>query len=330
MSILETSMSRRRFVIAAALAAVVPCSAAELGYASQPRLVSWTGRALGGLSEIRLYHNDEAQAREVLDDAVIELQRLEDIFSLYRPHSALVRLNRDGGLDNPPLDLVRAIQEANTVSAATNGIFDITIQPLWALYAQMLADFGRPPSQEELAPVVSRVGWQRIDAGSNRIALGQAGMALTLNGMAQGYITDRVADLLSRRGYQHVLVDLGEMRAPGSRPDGSPWSVSVRDPAQISRDIKRLSLAQGGLATSEAYGTSFRPGRHDGHMIDPATGRPAVAVASVTVCAATATRADLLSTAIAVAGAERAGAILKAGGGSSAFLVDHQGRTRSI
>jgi thiamine biosynthesis lipoprotein len=149
-----------------------------------------------------------------------------------------------------------------------------------------------------------------MDVTPERIALHRKGMAVTLNGLAQGYITDRVAELLSRRGFSHVLVDLGENRVTGPHADGSPWRIAVRDPARHERSLRELALTQGALATTEALGSSFAGTGAFGHLIAPATGRPALDVPSVTVQAATATLADGLSTALAVAGTARAQAIL--------------------
>ncbi len=331
----DLPISRRRLLtVTAAATALLPLAAYATGSGRRsealPEMVRWTGRALGANSEIRLYHTDRAAANEAIAQSVAELERLERIFNLFHPDSALSQLNRAGRLDDPPLDLVRALEESNAMAEATDGAFDVTVQPLWALYADVLARTGLPPSEAELARVRPLIGWRQVEVSTDRIRLPQSGMALTFNGMGQGYITDRVAELLVRHGFPHVLVDLGELRAPAGLPDGSPWSVAVRNPDDWTRDLRRLSLADGGLATSEAYGSSFRPGGHDGHILDPERLRPALSVASVTVRAATATRADLLSTAIAVAGSARAQAILRAGGGESALLMDDRGRIATI
>ncbi len=329
----DLRISRRRLLTVTAAAVLLPWAAhgkAATPAAAEPKLVRWTGRALGADSEIRLYHTDQAAANEAIAASVAELERLEKIFNLFHPDSVLSKLNRTGQVDDPPLDLVRALEESNAVAEATDGAFDVTVQPLWALYSETLTHTGRAPSEAELARLRPLIGWRQIEVGPERIRFARPGMAVTLNGMGQGYITDRVAELLVRHGFPHVLVDLGELRAPAGLPDGSPWSVAVRDPNDWKRELRRLSLAEGGLATSEAYGSSFRQGGHDGHILDPDTLRPALSVASVTVRAATATRADLLSTAIAVAGPARAEAILRAGGGEAALLLDEGGRIASL
>lgn len=333
MSTLSRPLSRRRLLTITA-AACLSAPFAGIGSVARakdaPQMIRWTGRALGAEAEIRLHAEDPAAGREALAQCVDELTRLESALNLFDPNSALARLNRDGVLENPPLDLVRAIADANAISAASEGTFDITIQPVWQAWADSLTATGKAPA--DLDRLTKLVDWRLVEADPARIRLPKPGMALTLNGIGQGYITDRVAELLMRQGYPHVLVDLGELRAPAGLPDGSPWSVAVRDPNDFKRDLRRLSLANGAMATSEAFGSSFRLGQHDGHILYPNSGRRALDVASVTVMAPTATIADGLSTAIAVAGSnpDHARAILKAGGGTSALLMDRAGKTVTI
>lgn len=311
-------LGRRRFLVLTAAAALAPLAARA---AAGPELVRWTGRALGADAELRLYHSDPASARAAIAEAVIELERLEAVFSLFRPDSALVRLNRDGYLEVPPLDLVRILEEAASVSAVSNGAFDVTVQPVWRLYADSLKRAGRMPEAAALEAARRLVDWRRVEVAPDLIRLAQPGMAITLNGIAQGYVGDRVAELLVRRGFVHTLVDMGELRALGLRGDGSPWQVAVRDPRHRTTPLRRIELGEGAMATSEALGSSFPGFGKYGHLIQPANGQPALEVPSVTVWAPTATRADALSTALAVAGPERAKAIATAAGATRSMLV---------
>lgn len=312
-------MNRRRFLSITASVAV--CGLLPIKSRASLPLLSWRGRALGAEAEMKLYHDDPAAARLALAHAVDELERLEKVFNLFDPASSIRRLNKDGQLDSPPLDLVRALSESERVSSLTDGAFDATVQPVWALYADRLARFRRAPSGKEMAAVRPLVDWRNIEISESKIRFARRGMAITLNGMAQGYITDRVAERFAAAGFPHVLVDLGELRAPAGLPDGSPWSVAVRDPDDISKELRRLALLDGAIATSEAFGSSFRPGQHDGHIVDPADLSPALGIASVTVRAPTATTADLLSTAIAVGGPAKAAGWVKRAGAQGALIL---------
>ncbi|MBC7951267.1 MAG: FAD:protein FMN transferase [Rhodospirillaceae bacterium] len=312
------TLTRRHFLaFSAAAAAVVPFVA--FSGKEKSELVRWTGRVLGRDGEIRLYHGDGAIAREAMAAATVELTRLEAIFSLSRPGSALVRLNQQGRLDAPPPDLVRVLGEAALVSQLSGGSFDVTVQPLWLLHASSRKRTGLAPSPAELAAARSLLGGIQFD--QHRIILPRPGMAVTLNGLVQGYLCDRVSEVLAQHGIIHSLVDLGTRLASGP----SPWPVSIRDPRHRTVPLRRLDLAQGAMASSEALSSSFPGYGKYGHLIEPFSGEPALAVPSVTVWASSAMRADALSTAIAVAGPARAAAILAAGGAARGMLVAEDG-----
>jgi hypothetical protein len=144
------------------------------------------------------------------------------------------------------------------------------------------------------------VDYRRIEVDAGRIAFARRGMAVTLNGIAQGYITDRISALLRARGFDNVLVNLGEFRALGGHADGAPWRVAVPDPVQPWRRLRTLALADAALATSGGYGTQFdAAGRHH-HLFDPRDGRSAGFYRSVSVLAPDATTADALSTGLSI------------------------------
>ena len=144
-------------------------------------------------------------------------------------------------------------------------------------------------------------------------------MAMTLNGIAQGYITDRIGDLLRERGFQHVLVDMGEQLALGPKWDGEAWRVGIADPAEPGKALLELPVRHGAIATSGGYGYHFDGAGHFAHILDAGTGAPARRWASVTVLADRAATADGLSTALSVVPAERARVLLS--NGARAFLI---------
>ena len=80
---------------------------------------------------------------------------------------------------------------------------------------------------------------------------------IALNGIAQGYITDRVADLLRKEGLDDVLVDLGEIRGLGRHADGRPWTVGLKDPLEPARIVDTLTLENRALASSAGSPTRF-------------------------------------------------------------------------
>ncbi len=302
--------TRRRFVAIAAAAAGLPFAAIRAG-AETTHLHRWSGIALGAAAEIVLYDPDASRARRLIARSVAEIDRLEDVFSLYRPESAISRLNRDGWLGVPPLELVALLAEARSYSERTEVAFDVTVQPLWRLYATHFARPGadpRGPAEAEHANAQALVDYRAIEIKPAEVRFARRGMAITLNGIAQGYITDRVATLLQDAGMGDVLLDIGEVRALGRHPDGRPWHVGLRRAAEPETVARTVALTDRAVATSAGIASPFdASGRHH-HLFDPATGRPAQAAGQVSVIAPRATMADALSTALAVSSPARAAA----------------------
>ncbi|WP_119419707.1 FAD:protein FMN transferase [Desertibaculum subflavum] len=289
--------SRRRAIGILAAAAGLPLlplgAAAERG----ATLVEWRGTAMGAVASLLIHHHDRAEAQRFIGRAVAEVARLEAIFSLYRRDSALVRLNERGVLEAPPPELVALLQACGAWHQITGGAFDPTVQPLWRLYAEHFSrGAGGVPGQQQIDRMLGRIGFQHVLANRDRIVFARRGMALTLNGIAQGYITDRVVELLRVGGITQSFVDIGEGRAIGARPDGAPWQVAIADPVAPGQTIGRLPIVNRAVATSSASGFRFDMEGRFNHLLDPRSGACATRYRSVTVVASTATDADAFST----------------------------------
>lgn len=321
-------LTRRRAITLLAAAAGLPLGASSR---RAPPVFEWQGQALGARARLILAHPDPAAARRAAAHAVAEIARLERIFSLFLDGSELTRLNRDGRLVRPSLDLRIVLAEACRLGTVTGGAFDVTVQPLWRLFRRHFAE--RPgdaqgPAPGRIAAARALVDYRAVDLDGTRIALARPGMAVTLNGIAQGYITDRVADLLRNQGFGRVLVQLGETRALGRPDPARPWRLAVPDPADPSRQLARLAVTDQAVATSSGPAARFEPsGRHH-HIFDPATGSSAHGQQSVTVIAPSAMTADGLATALAVARPAAAPNMLRAGGGSKALILAAGGARR--
>ena len=274
-------LTRRRLIAISAVLATAP-AIAHANAATR----FWTGQALGARASIRI---DHPEADAIVARVMAEIDRLENILSLYRPNSALWRLNRDGHLQDPPFELLECLSLADAVHLASGGRFDPTVQPLWRLWAESAANGTRPVSAE-IDRVRANVGWGKVKLEAAAITL-RPGMALTLNGIGQGYVADRVAVLLDAEGLTDILIDTGEFRALGGQPGGGGWPVRLESG-------ERLPLRQRAVATSAPLGTTFDQGARDGHILDPLTGMPAPANwRSVSVSAPSAAIADALATA---------------------------------
>lgn len=281
--------------------------------------IVWQGTAMGSDAQIAFCGAEDAEARAAAALAVAEIERLECALSLFRPDSEISRLNRDGTLEAPSGDLRRALALALAVAQASDGLFDPTVQALWEAHVDWLTTHDGLPPDAHVAAACRQVDWHRIALADDRISLG-AGQRITLNGLGQGYVTDRVADLLRERGFRHVLVDLGEQRALGPRADGAPWTIA-------RAGAPHLRLAEGALATSEGAGCVLGAGGAIHHLFDPRTGRSADHWLRITVHHRLAALADALSTALYAASVSELTAML-AHLPATVLATDRDGRER--
>jgi FAD:protein FMN transferase len=321
-------ITRRRAITVLAAAAGLPLLV-RAGRA-QARVVEWKGYTLGAPSTIRLYSNDEAKARAAIDAGLAELARLEQIFSLYRQDSTISALNRDGVVDNASPEFVEMLGRSLSLAKLTDGIFDPTVQPVWQLYFRHFTAAAvdpAGPSKQDLATALSLVGWQgvEVDAARRRVAFARPGMGLTLNSGAQGYITDKVADVLKRHGFDNMLVDLDHPRALSTKPDGSAWTIGIANPANPSQAITELQVVDRAVGGAGGYGTIFDEAGRFTHIIDPRDGSTIPAMVGVSVVAKTALVADGLATAMLLSPEHKRQALLRAGGGELAVFVTPQG-----
>lgn len=314
-------LTRRRALVVLAAAAACPSTLRAAGV----RPFEWRGTALGADARLLLWAEDQAMARAAIDACVAEIERLEQVFSLFRPASEISRLNRAGVLDAPSHDMVRLLHLSRDINRSTEGLFDPTVQPLWEFFSRWYS--GRPerqtPPQEQIAQALARVGMEKVQIADGRVAC-HGGARITLNGIAQGYITDQVAVLLRAKGWRHVLIDLGEVRALGAKPDGAPWQVAIRESGQD------MPLADAALATSSGEALAFDRSGAATHIFNPLTGRSPAAWRCVTVRHALAAVADGLSTALHCATPEQFERVAGAHDHTGVWKTRHDGTTTEI
>jgi thiamine biosynthesis lipoprotein len=339
---------RRAFRIVAAAAGLPLMIAAVRATAPAGQLFNWQGEVLGGLAELSLWHTDEATARRAMRKVEAEIARHEAIFSLGRAESEISRLNAAGSLARPSTELRALMEEGRRFSVLSGGAFDLSVQPLWRLYEAHFWS-GQPVVEDILARAhdVARalVDYRQIEIGAGRIAFARSGMAVTLNSLAQGFITDAAADLLRNEGFESAFVDLGEIRTLGRHPEGRAWRVGVRDGRSAAgiadasaagaspapdQPAPTVELADTAMAVSGGYGTTFEPSGRYHHIFDPTTGDSARALIDAAVIGPRATVANGLSTALCVAGEARAAALLAACPGYRAILTRPDGTRAEV
>jgi thiamine biosynthesis lipoprotein len=307
-------MQRRTFLCASLGMGAMAAGSLLHGKAAPLRLHAAADLAFGTVVSIKVLHHDAHQAELALADALAEARRVDALMSIYRPGSEVHTLNRDGRMARPGPHLLTVLREATRLSAQTGGAFDITVQPWWELAR----------SGHSRAPALPLVGWRRMRMDADGITLG-AGMAITLNGIAQGYAVDLARAALQARGIRHALIDTGEFGALGAAEGGRAWMLGVRDPRRENAYAGFMPMDGRAVATSGDYETAFTQDFSKHHIFDPATGDSPSELAAVTVAAPSGILADGLSTAFMVMGARRSLAMAAGMPGVDLVAIDKAG-----
>lgn len=326
------SLTRRRFVrghLGLLLAAPLARAGGVAAEAADPRSqVTRRALAFGTRVSVTVAGLSHAEATRAADAALAEIAAVHTCANLHAPASPLARLNRDGHLLHADERLLQLLHAARRWGEATDGAFDVTVQPLWRLYFASAAR-GELPHSDALAQRLSQVDWRGLVLQGDAVSFARPGMQATLNGLAQGHAADRAWAVLRALGVEHALVDAGEWRAAGTPAPGRDWRIGVRAPVGIAtarRLLDAVDLRDAALATSGDDGLAFSADRRAHHILDPRSGRSPAELAAVTVQAQDAASADALSTACMVMGSERSLALVAALPGAQALLLRKNGR----
>jgi thiamine biosynthesis lipoprotein len=314
-------MKRRTFI--SATLGTIGASAA-CAWPAGERLHTGAGLAFGTTISIAVVHADGGVARRAIADALAAAQRVDRLMSIYHPDSQVYRLNRDGVLHQPDPQLLAVLEQARELSRMTDGAFDITVQPLWRAYSAAAAR-NTLPAETVLRYARSMTGWRKVEFDERRVRFAHPGMAVTLNGLAQGYAADMALAAVQAHGVRHALLDTGEFVGRGRRRPHRPWTLGVRDPRDAQALSATLHVNGCGVSTSGDYETTFTPDYVHHHIFDPAAGDSPLELASVTVMAPSAMLADGLSTAFMVMGRARASMLAAGLTGVDLLTIDKLG-----
>jgi thiamine biosynthesis lipoprotein len=290
------NISRRKFLKISAISISIPFASNVL-LANNLDKTTWEGKALGANANMTLFHKNPDYSKETIDICINEVRRLEKVFSLFDKDSDISILNKQGFINNPPIELVEILQFAHTLSKNTNGAFDVSVQPLWNVHEKFFKNNNTQDIKkfkQSIKKAKKLVSYKNIYINTDKISFKQEKMKITLNGIAQGYITDKITDILRQKGFKNVLVDLGEINSIGGYDDKRDWNIAT----PYLNDRKHITLNNMAVASSGGYGTKFNEMYH--HLFDTKTGTSANYSKAVTVTAKSAMLADALSTAIYV------------------------------
>lgn len=251
-------------------------------------------------------------AQEAVEAGIAEIQRLDDLLSTGKDTSEVAQINANGGgVLSEDTDYL--VKRALDIYQSTNGAFDISIYPVMQLWGFTTGNFA-VPSESDLAAKLALVDAGKIilseENGQTSISLPE-GMEIDLGGIAKGYTSGRVMDVMKSYGIKSAVINLGgNAHVLGNKTDGSQWKVGIQDPEDENGYLGGVSVTDTAIITSGGYERYFvdeDTGVKYHHIIDPKTGYSANnGLISVTIVSADSTLADGLSTSLFVLGTEDA------------------------
>ncbi|RDV15398.1 FAD:protein FMN transferase [Pontibacter diazotrophicus] len=280
---------------------------------TQTELKQYTirGLAQGTSYQITYYAADSSITKA---QVTYILAQLDSSLSIYKPYSLISQFNRSASGLQADRHLQKVIKKAQQVSRKTDGAFDITVQPLvqaWGFGAEQVSAL---PDSAAIQALLECVGAGKIKLSKNQLQKQAPCVRIDVNGIAQGYSVDVLADFLEKKGIRNYLVELGgEMRVKGRKPGGKLMAIGIEGPAEgtlyDAYPIQKvITLEKGAITSSGNYRKFYQSGsRKISHLIDPKTGYPLDnELISVTVWAKDAMTADAYDNALMGMGLEKA------------------------
>jgi len=315
------SLKLRFYLAAAALAAILIMFLTLTNInTGSPSLIKVQRESyrLGTIVRITLYGDDGKKLDKALNVAMSEIERLENLLSVNIVSSDISLVNRASG--DYPVKVSEEtgflLEKALEWSQRTEGAFDPTIGgivKLWGIGTKKAA----VPDITLLQSALSLTNFKKVLVmhEKNEIFVKTAkGQRIDLGGIAKGYVTDKVKELLIKEGISSALIDLGgNIAVMGSSPKSGKWKLGLQHPFMSRGEYFGVAeVSDVSVVTSGPYERYFESnGVKYHHIFDPATGYPSQSdLSSVTIISENSTDADALSTALFVMGLDKSISLL--------------------
>jgi thiamine biosynthesis lipoprotein len=292
-----------------------------------------TGRAQGTTYSIIYYANDSAITKIIIDSL---LNRLDESLSIYKTGSLINRFNESTSGSSIDNHLQNVVSKALVISKETGGRFDITVMPLtqaWGFGTKAKAD---PPTKDEIRKLLACVGSKHLILQDGFLKKDLGCTMIDVNGIAQGYSVDMLANLLESYGIHNYVVELGgEIRVRGRKTANEKMKVGIESPVSAERDLgmmqRVLVIDSGAITTSGNYRKYYESkGKKISHLLDPKTGYSINnELIAVTVFAKDAMTADGYDNALMVMGLNGAMKFVGNKPGLEAYFI-YRGRDGAI
>lgn len=296
------------------------------------KVVQRTTKLMGNRFEFTVAGMEEETGEKIIDEAIAEVKRIENLFTTFHPGSQTNLVNRNAGIrpvivDQEMFDL---IQRSIRISHLTDGAFDLTYgsvdKSLWNFDVSMTV----LPDIETARQSVRLINYRNIilDEKSCTVFLKEKGMRIGFGGIGKGYAAECARRLMKSRGAESGIVNAaGDLTTWGLRPDGRQWTIGIVDPDHTSRVFASVNGTDMSVATSGNYEKyAVIDGKKYSHTIDPHTGLPITGIKSVTILCPNAELADALATPVMIMGIKTGLNMVNQMRNIGCIMIDEQNR----
>ncbi len=287
--------------------------------------------AMGSRFEITAVHADDASARDAVEAAYAEVERIEGMISSWRPSSETSEINREAGVKPVEVsqELFNLVRRSLKISRLTGGAFDVTFDTVGRLWN--FKDRTAPvPAQEAIDAALPSVGYDKIvlDENARTVFLRDSKTRIGFGAIGKGYAANRAIFIMKERGATGGVVNAGgDLVIFGVQDDGTPWRIGIANPLDRDRPFAWLETTEQAVVTSGDYENFIEiDGKHYSHILDPRTGWPVQELRSVTIICPDGELADALATGVSVMGVSDGLGLINRLRGVEAMLVDSHGK----
>jgi len=295
-------------------------------------LIKQSMRLMGNRFEISVATEDPARAHHVIDLAVQEIQRIENLLSTFKEDSETNRINAHAGIAPVPVSIetLGLVQRSLKISSLTQGAFDITYGAIDKRFWNFDKTMTALPDAANAKRMVRLINYRNVivNEKDSTVLLKEKGMRIGFGGIGKGYAAEKAKQLLQALGIRSGIVNAsGDLTVWGTQPDGKPWTIGIAHPDLAGLPFSYLNISNMAIATSGNYEKYVMiGGKKYSHTIDPRTGFPVTGIKSVTIICGKAEMADAMATPVTIMGIEAGLFLINQLKGMGCIIIDDNNR----
>lgn len=295
---------------------------------AKPGIFKHITKLMGNRFEFSVVCDSSKKADFVIEKAVAEIKRIENLLSTFKEDSQTNAINKKAGqspvkVEEEVFDLIK---RSLLISHITQGAFDITYgsadMRLWN-FDQSLTTL---PERETAKQTVVLINYKNVILNDQQftVFLKNEGMRIGFGGIGKGYAAEKAKAILVQEGIESGIVNAaGDLTAWGYQPNGQPWTIGIADPNTTRTAFSYFNITNTSIATSGNYEKFITiNGKKYSHTIDPKTGLPVHGIKSVTIVSPNAELADAMATPVMIMGVEVGMDLINQLNGIGCIIID--------